>query len=48
MVSNKLWINVSKTVSMLIGSRQKVGGQHLAIAIDTSFCICYQIPWCLY
>ena len=34
LVSNRLWINVSKTVSMLIGSRQKVGGQQLAIAID--------------
>ena len=34
LVSNRLWINVSKAVSMLIGSRQKVGGQQLAIAID--------------
>ena len=34
LVSNRLWINVSKTVSMLIGSWQKVGGQQLAIAID--------------
>ena len=34
LVSNKLWIDVSKTVIMLIGLHQKVGSQCLAIAIN--------------
>ena len=33
LVSNKLWINVSKTETMLIGSRQLIGHQHLAVNI---------------
>ena len=33
LVSNKLWINVSKTESMLIGSRQCIGHQHMAVNI---------------
>ena len=32
-VSNKLWINVSKTETMLIGSCQWIGHQHLAVNI---------------
>ena len=31
LVSNKLWINVSKTESMLIGSRQRIDHQHMAV-----------------
>ena len=33
LISNKLWINVSKTESMLIGSRQRIGHQHMAVNI---------------
>ena len=33
LVSNKLWINVSKAESMLIGSRQCIGHQHMVVNI---------------
>ena len=33
LISNKLWINVSKTEFMLIGSRQRIGHQHMAVNI---------------
>ena len=52
LVSDRLWINVSKTISMLIGSRQKVGGQQLAIAIDDkplyTVSVTRYLAWCLY
>ena len=39
LTANRLWINVSKTETMLIGSRQKVGDQHLFITIaDKPLC----------
>ena len=33
LISDKLWINVCKTESMLIGSRQRIGHQHMAVNI---------------
>jgi len=34
LIANKLWINVSKTEAMVVGSRQRVGSQHLSVVID--------------
>ena len=34
LIANKFWINVSKTEAMVVGSRQRVGNQHLSVVID--------------
>ena len=39
LVSNKLWINVSKTETILIGSHECIGHKYLAVNIaGNSFC----------
>jgi len=34
LIANKLWINVSKTEAMIVGSCQRVGSRHLSVVID--------------